>query len=231
MPICISRLGLAIYTSPKVLSTSLKYFAFELENGRPFEELRKAGHQNWVHRHYPARPFEPVDRNDFPHVVAFVRDPVRRFVSMYRNRVVKNHAHTAESWRRAEGLGLEGTPTFSDFMANFDQYDTLVPDVRHHALPQVEYLGTDSAYFDATFTETSVSQFESLVHGLSGATLRLPWVQRSDTDAPVPLDNDALSWIRDRYSEDYRVFGEWFPPASRWARGRSWWNRAKRPKL
>jgi len=231
VPILIPHLGLAIYTSPKVLSTSLKYFAFELENGRPFEELRKAGHPIWVHRHYPARPFEPVDRREFPHVVAFVRDPVKRFVSMFRNRVIKHHEQTAGKWSEAATKGLERTPSFSDFIAKFDHYDALIPDVRHHAAPQVEYVGADSGFYDEVFTAESVSEFESFVHDLSGIELHLPWVQRSGLEASVTLDNVNLTWISERYSEDYQVFGRWFPPASEWEQKSKEWRKQESPSI
>ena len=212
MPIRIPHLGLAIYTSPKVLSTSLKYLAFELENDRPFDDFVIAGRQVHVHSFYPAERFKPVNKSEYPHVVAFVRDPVKRFVSMFRHRVAIKHGQSAEAWRKAIQNGLPESPSFSDFLARFDDYSSQIEEIRHHAAPQVEYLGSDAEFYNRIFTEQSVSQFEQFIQGITGQSLRLPWEHKSANYVPVSLDNANLAWIRERYLEDYETFEDYFSP-------------------
>ena len=216
MPIRIPHLGLAIYTSPKVLSTSLKYLAFEVENGRPFDDFVIAGRQVHVHNFYPAERFKPVNKSEYPHVVAFVRDPVKRFVSMFRNRVARKHQQSAHLWRKAESLGLPEDPSFSEFIARFDDYSALMIEIRHHAAPQIEYLGLDEGFYDRIFTEKSIPEFEKLVKELGGKEIRLPRMQRSGAESPVLLNKANLGWIRDFYAQDYAAFGKHFPPAEKW---------------
>ena len=216
MPIRIPHLGLAIYTSPKVLSTSLKYLAFELENGRPFDDFVIAGRQVRVHQFYPAKPFEPVSKSEYPHTIAFVRDPVNRFVSMFRNRVARKHPQSADLWRKAVSQGLPEDPSFDEFVARFDDYESMINEVRHHAAPQVEYLGSDASIYNKVFTDKSVSEFEILIEELTGKSFRLPWKQRSGPNIPVSLSKGNLAWIDRHYREDYEAFGSYFSPAQKW---------------
>ena len=143
---------------------------------------------------------------------------------MFRNRVLLKHEQSVHGWDRATRKGLRRDPSFSEFIEKFDDYAALIREVRDHAAPQVEYLGEDIGFFDQIFTEESIPEFELLVQDLSGRELRLPWEQKSGSRASIALDSRNLTWINDQYSEDYRVFGDWFPPASHWENMRKWWS-------
>lgn len=211
MPICIPHLGLAIYTSPKVLSTSLKSLAFQLENGWDFRDFSIAGQWTHIHYFYKARVFEPVNPAEYPHTVAFVRDPVERFLSMFRHRVRTKRAKSRYHWEKAIEAGLPEKPTVRQFIKEFEAYSTLIPEIRHHAAPQTEFLGNQDGYYSQIFNDATVPEFECLIEALSGSRATVPRKQVSTPDPTVAVSKGELRWIRKRYAEDYQVFGSYLP--------------------
>jgi hypothetical protein len=212
MAICIPHLGVAIYTSPKVLSTSLKFLAFQLENGRPFESFTAQGVSIHIHRFYPARPFEPVDREKFPYVFAFVRDPVDRFLSLYRNRVLRKHVHSVHQWDRARSAGLSERPSLDGFIEEFEQYFQLVPEIQHHGACQTQYLGENASFFNRIFSDKTVPGFQKFLEDITGEPVEVPWEQRSSV-AGEECSAENRDWIRRHYASDYQTFSQYFAPS------------------
>ena len=115
MLISIPSKRVQIVTSPKVASTALKLLAYRLENGRRFDPENREG-RGGIHKVFPWRP------RDFPDpdflTIAIVRDPISRFVSGYRNRVVDQRELDPLA-QILEEEGLDSSPTFESFVKNF----------------------------------------------------------------------------------------------------------------
>ena len=210
MPICVPEFGLAIYTSPKVLSTSLKLWAFEIENGYAFRPFIVQGRKRYVHHLYPTNPYKALNLDRYPHVVCFVRDPYERFVSVYQDRVLRKHAAHEREWRRASNLGLPYTPTFEQFLKQLNRYRAVVPEVRHHSRLQSYFVGTHPRRFERVFTNRTVPAFEAYIAGISGQIIQLPWSKKTDSVRPHSVNNEHEPLIYRHYRRDYRLFGEYF---------------------
>jgi hypothetical protein len=214
MPVGLTHLGVLIYTSPKVLSTSIKYMAFELENGRPFEPFEAQGKIFQVHRFYPTKAFVLPDRNRYQHVLAFVRDPLERLVSVYRNRVLCRRLASEKDWERAVDAGLPPRPSFSQFVKYLEDYRSHIQEIDHHAAPQVDFLGRDPGLFDRFYSAESLGDFEEFMGNLAGRDVSLPHEQRSAKKKEIPISPLTRNRAYDLYGDDYHVFKDYLPATS-----------------
>lgn len=117
---------------PKNACTSFKYFLY----------LRKYKHhfplKNWnrhraisVHSFFPAHPVKRKLKTNKKYIV-LVRDPIERFVSIYKNRVTYH--------RDLEREGIYNqTISFDQFLCEFDEIRRVSRTIRHHAQSQVKY--------------------------------------------------------------------------------------------
>lgn len=200
--------GIYVVTSPKVLSTSLKMLAFELENEKPFEPYLVEGRKRQIHNLYPTRRFQKVSRKKYPIVVCFFRDPLERFVSMYKNRVLRKHPGTAHLWEDAQKNGLDPLPSLEDFATNLRKYRRLVREVEHHSEPQVFFTGRRPEYYDHIFLPETAANFERLLSDNIGREVSLPRAQASPSTQNIDISSSTERAIRYFYRKDYK-FAEW----------------------
>ena len=81
---------------------------------------------------------------------ALTRDPVKRFISMYTNRVVSrrklsSHAECSENLKENN---LEFSPQINYFISNFEKYVECSDDIKHHSTSMVDLLGPDLSVYD-----------------------------------------------------------------------------------
>lgn len=213
--IWLPQFGVEIRTSPKVLSTSLKSMAFRLENGKDFEPFKRRGRfmrrgrMVYIHSVYPTEPMGQEEALSARYRIAFVRDPVERFVSFYRNRILTRHRDEAPAWNRLDGTTLARQPSPAELISRLEEYRLLVGSVRHHTEGQVTFLGAQASYYDFIFNARQVSEFEELMSGWTGSVVRLPHQQRSGS-RPVELGVDDISRLKEMYHGDYQAYGSWF---------------------
>jgi len=205
--IFLPQYDLEIRTCPKVLSTSLKAMAYLLENGEEFKPFVVAGKERSVHWCYQTKPFDRQRSSRASIRVAFVRDPVRRFTSFYKNRVLHKRSSDVHQFERLANKQMIVTPTPDYLIRNLDEYRKLVPTIDHHAARQVEFLGRDLSYYDYVFAANSVPAFEAFMSELAGHQVRLPHQQVSGPK------QGSMSWLTRRtvrryYGEDFEVYGE-----------------------
>jgi len=208
--IWLPQFGVEIRDCPKVLSTSLKSMAFRLENGRDFEPLTRRGQTLGIHQMYPTKAKRQEDAPPpARYRIAFVRDPVERFASFYRNRIIERKAKEAHQWDRLEGTTLTRQPSPAKLIDRLEEYRRIVPTIRHHTEKQATFLGAHAGYYDYIFNSRQVSDFEELMSELTGSIVRLPHEQRGPS-CSVEIGEDEVLRLREWYRVDYEVYGPWF---------------------
>ena len=216
MTVSLDRYRLLYVSAPKVACTSVKTAMFELENGVPFREFHANGVQRHIHDPaiYPALPFEQVRQLARPGMLklALVRDPVRRLLSCYANRVV----HFRELSVKVLGSGafsaeLPPDPDLATFLARLDGYRAISRSIWLHSQPLVYFLGQDQSFYDHLFDITRISEFDETIRAHTGRPFRSPHLQ---TGGPAlgreDLSRAQVQAIRSRYDEDWRAFGSLF---------------------
>jgi hypothetical protein len=217
MPLINDEFRLAYFSIPKVASTSLKQVFYELDTGQKFS--RGGKDQPHIHTLYPARV---LARNDFKRTrnhwkFTVFRDPVKRIISAYSNRVV--HQNVLENQRfakpRAAALGLNMRPDLEEFCLKLDRYRLLSRTMRHHTRPYEKFVGPDLSRLDAVY---AIENLDGLAAELSERTAKTITFPRRQTGGPKFSINDltpaALTALNEFTAPDYRLMGGLYQPAT-----------------
>lgn len=210
MPIILPQYGICYTSVPKNACTSIKRMFYEIEHGRPFEPVVVDGKTMHIHRIYTGSAFKPLPPAQAAGLwkIAVLRDPVKRLVSTWRNRVM--HHCELDAHRLAEtplGRDLPPRPALDDFVLRLEAYRAASPSIRRHTASHVEVLGPDPAYYDRLY---QMSELGLLTRDLServGRPLVLPHEQTGGpkVDAAM-LSEKARDFARAFYAKDYQTF-------------------------
>lgn len=213
MTVILDDHKLSYVAVPKVACTSVKSMFFEIENGFAFRMFRASGRHWHIHDFYPSVPFgELPHRGMSGHLrVALVRDPIRRLLSCYGNRVVHHgelsQARTGAALRQA---GLPVDPDLRSFVHHLDGYRRAVPSIEHHARPMVDYLGRNPAFYAHLFPMEAIGAFAELVRHVTGTRAGLERLQTGGPKIPPDTLGPAERRVLETYyAEDYALYGPW----------------------
>lgn len=213
MTVILDAFNLSYFAVPKVACTSIKVMMFQIENGFAFEPFEANGRKFWIHSFYPTRPFAEIDTTRVANHrrLCVVRDPVRRFLSCYGNRVVSQRELSRPfAGRSLAKAGLPYNPDLSTFITHLRGYMAAVPSIHHHAQPMVDFLGREPAYFARVYRMSELDDFVADVHAASGRSAALDRLQTGGPKiAPEVLTEAQLAFLRDFYAEDYATYGDW----------------------
>lgn len=203
MTVYLKRRKLLFVTAPKVACSSIKAALFEMDNGFSFQKFRANG--KFIHIHhpaiYPAIPFSAIRQDEVANYTRYtmVRDPVKRLLSAYSNRV----GHYRElSERHIGDSDLTRDPDLHEFIANFDAYRAASASIRLHTDPLVRFLGEDSGYYHRIF---SIHKMNELTEALGH---EIPRVQTGGEKIDASeLTAAELDFIKSFYAKDYEIYG------------------------
>lgn len=127
---------------------------------------------------------------DNPIRLVIKRDPVKRFVSGYRNRVL-HHKRTKTQ------------PSFDKFVEDFDYYYNSEPDIQTHFRPQVYFFGLSKENYTHVFDTSEMSLVKELfedTYSRSFPNLRL---QQGGNHVSINVSTEQEKKIRRLYEQDY----------------------------
>jgi len=222
MVVVLEKQGIAYFIVPKTAGTSICHALHRAITGAPFD-----GPVQDIHTHYPTYP---VGEKDFERCrplwkFAVVRDPVKRLLSAYQNRVI-DHGDLDEAfgqtlrarigaWRR----GLSLRPKASAFFERHDCYSRYSRLVRQHTLPVGSYIGGDLSYFDAIYTMADLPRLAADLSARLGAEMTFErFNEGSKPPALHELSAAAQAKVRDLTEVDYALLERFFEPPA-WADG------------
>ncbi len=162
MPYIIPDKRLAVFFSPKSAGTTVRALLFELENGRAFEPYTLQSRTVDANALVANIRFERVDHAKIEgfHRIAIIRDPVRRFLSAYSNRVLHYRELSEEViGPRLEAFGLPSDPDLETFVERIGRYSRASKSIRRHTRTQQGFLGNDTKYYDAVFRVEDLTAF------------------------------------------------------------------------
>lgn len=123
--------------------------------------------------------------------ICVVRDPVKRLVSAYSNRVL---------FHRDIDVSLE------DLVSDLPRYW----EIDDHFRPQSYFLGTDPSYYTHIFKMDQIGEIAELLGSLSGREIMPVRRQSGGADMKPELTEEQTAQVKMAYREDYDVFREWF---------------------
>lgn len=219
MPQILPKSRIAYLPVPKVACTSIKQMLFEAENGTRYTPRQRAnGRMIYIHEVYPAVPYAELDLAELAdlHRIAVVRDPVKRVLSAYGNRVVSHRElSAAKAGPRLAAANLPTDPDLATFLEHFEAYCAAIPTIYHHTRPQVDFLGQDPAWLSQLYRFSELGVLADDVRRMTGTQVALPWLQTGGPKiSPADLTPQQDRKLRDLYAADYTVFGPWFDDAA-----------------
>ncbi|MXU66134.1 sulfotransferase family 2 domain-containing protein [Oceanomicrobium pacificus] len=217
MPVPIKETPYLYFPVPKVASTSIKTAILDHYGGAPSVPFRnrKRGSHVSVHKIYRSPRFRLWrTKLIWPQRewICVVRDPISRFPSGYRNRILHYAELEVTAKRAVEARNLTTMPSVNAFAINIETYARASKAVRHHFAPQCTYLGVRPERFSHVFDLSELDRLQQLLRD-TGADFHIPHEQTGGSDLVIEeLSAEALASLKQFYAEDYRVWGRYFSP-------------------
>lgn len=210
MAIIVDKIKVAYIPSPKVACTSLKAMFYRIENEHDFVPTIRNSVKFHIHGYYPTVPFRKniQERIRDHHVICVVRDPVRRFVSCYSNRVCF-HKELSEKRLSSEAIiaGAMPNPSLEDFVERLEIYRHYSPSIAHHTDPQATFLGENSKIYSRIYQMDELDNLRQDLSERANMPLDLPHAQNGGPKIPVEaLSANASEKIKAFYQKDYQCY-------------------------
>lgn len=125
-----------------------------------------------------------------------VRDPVERFVSAYKDRVLRYRGDELKRFPTIQNL-LKDLSAAQEFRSLF-----------HHLKPMTCFYGEDTSLFDRVFSFSRLDELRVFLE--QEYDVRLPHLHlQSSSRIVVPqLSLKEVDFLREVYREDYRIYGQ-----------------------
>lgn len=225
---------------PKVACTSIKNALIKAEgmvSSNRLGVVKKIKKKPWGISNIRVRRLKPNahkvvnrsflnDLDDYQQRFLVVRDPVKRFISAYRNRVGEHRALSEENikWKNPELYTNFPSfrPSLSEFIQNFDTYEK-VHQIKHHTKPFAEFLdGMDLSYFTDVYPLEDLGSFEERLSNIYGTQVSFPKMQTKGFNVGLKdLSRSELDKVINLYDKDYELLKDYYKPEdiiSEWER-------------
>lgn len=180
---------LALVKNPDLFDTNPEYF--HPTEDEVYEELRNRSQRLGKHDYPPKQV--PLVSNPFRVVVK--RDPVKRFVSGYTNRVLHHNK-------------IKEKPSFNYFVEHFDKYNDTYSDIQTHFKPQVRFFGLDKSIFTHVFDTSEMHLVKEFFEDTYRRKFPELHLQQGGTTQKPTVTKEQERWIQTRYEQDYNA--GWF---------------------
>jgi hypothetical protein len=223
----IEKLKLGYQNSPKIATTSLFEWLYHSMYGYLYKDLVRTNRSKiYIHDYFLRSgkcPDVRLVKNDKESVeeyqtffrFAITRDPIKRFISMYSNRVLHYRELSANS-NYADQLkrdGLKFDPDINTLVTALEDYMIVQKNIFHHTRPQLDFLGNDLSIYNriADISEVNKVIDEIKAHwmryGLQELSESAPTLGRAQTGGPKlgleVLNDESFDKLLDYYREDY----------------------------
>jgi hypothetical protein len=200
---------------PKVACTSIKELLFRATAGRPFTPELGEG-ANHIHRYFDLRERD-VSAAQFRFLV--VRDPIKRFLSAFSNRVLHHKELSrayVEQLKLVPPLELEDFPFDPDLAGFVDRFESYrrVPTIDHHFRPISEF-SAPLAAFDKVYPFEALDELVSDLQARTGVPMSLPHSQRGGPKLQVKdLSPRLFDKLVQLFAADYAMLDGLYSPAN-----------------
>ena len=134
-------------------------------------------------------PFEKIDVDE---KCCIVRDPINRFISAYKNRILFHKDFGFQNLSIDEIIEKMENKSFDN----------------KHFLPQSYWLGSDLRYFTIV---SNISNMETFINGVNNFfqnKVEFPRIQTGGADENITLTDSQIIKLKKIYSSDYDLIGD-----------------------
>ncbi len=215
MAIKIKAHRIAYMALPKAACSTVKQALAQIDPAyaRKFE---KAGAPalNPEHIIYPTSRFKPnrweaLEKDWWRFCV--VRDPAKRLISCYTNRVVqlKDLHNSRKLLRGIVDLPMDPDPDF--FFQNLAEYRRAASVIKHHALPADMFIGYDLEAYDRVYPIEDLSRLMTDLGARSGTPLVLRRKNKSGGGLAIAdLKSETRDSLRTYLAREYALLGKYY---------------------
>ena len=198
---------------PKVACTTIKYALYELEEGEEFS-VQKAGVT--VHNYIENKKNSIIDQCERRLVV--IRDPIKRFLSAYGNRVTFHHELSKKKVpEKIHHLIPFFDPTLDQFIEHLDSYLNQ-KSIFHHIKPISEFMeGEGLGYFSDIYKIEDLPAFEKGLSDIFGKDISF---KRRETGGKKltlkDLSKEQIVKLLRYYEQDYELLQDYYSKKAIW---------------
>jgi hypothetical protein len=222
--IIIEKFKLGYQDSPKIASTSLFQWLHHLMYGYSYSD-RENKPNMYIHAYFGLGkcPDVRIVKNDRKSVeeyqtffrFAITRDPIKRFISMYSNRILHHRELSADSSIaiQLKRENLEFDPDINALVTALEEYMAVQKSIFHHARPQLDFLGEELSIYNriADISEVNKVIDEIKAHwtrnGLQELAESAPALGRAQTGGAKlgleVLNDESFDKLLEYYRGDY----------------------------
>ena len=212
MVIAVHAHKIAYMALPKAGCSTVKAALAQVDPKAKLPPADKIDVHTW-HALYPPRRFRPHRWAQYPDYWRFavVRDPVRRLMSVYTNRVVEmQDLHNCRSILRGQ-VDLPKDPDPDFFFSHLKAYMKASSIIRHHVLGAELFLGPKPMKFDRVYKTEELGTFAEDLSRITGQPVDLPHENRSDQRLRLDdLKYGTVRAIRDLLETEYRYLSGFY---------------------
>jgi len=209
--------------APKCASTSLKRWIYKIEFGQVFERYKQDN--RWIHIHNCDRfgrasfPQVPEDKQDYK-IVTIIRDPIKRFLSAYSNRIVnfKELGEQTVYSDRIKAENLKFNPNINYFIRNLKAYQNCTNKaiILHHTRPIIDFIGEDLSLYTNIYPIENIKQTKpDLLFSSNYANPdQIPEIPKTQTGGPKlklkRLKQQNFNKLIEYYAQDYELLKDYY---------------------
>ena len=138
--------------------------------------------------------YSPFAKVDADYKCCIIRDPIKRFISTYKNRILFH-----------KDIGFQNL-NINEIIEKLEKklFDN------KHFLPQSYWLGNDLKYFTIVANISNLENFINGVNNFFQNKVEFPRIQTGGAEANIDLKNNQIIKLKKIYSEDYDLIGDLF---------------------
>ena len=196
----------------------MKFALYQMETGKAADRdfLRREYKTKKIHSLYlsPKPPERWIRYYDKYFTFVIVRDPIKRVLSTYTNRVMQHGVlDRVRAQRRLKNMGLSDQPSLSEFIDHFEKYRKASDVIFSHTIPQSEYVGR---FFEKIEHKVPIEEMADLTRKLSALTgmdVVVPREQKSVNQVSLQdMTDDNLKKLAAFYKDDYAMLSAYYSP-------------------
>lgn len=215
MPQVLSDHGIAYFAVPKVASSSIKLALYNLQEGRNARQFADPDREiHYVMRTHALRRRDLEECGEYWKFTV-VRDPVKRLLSAFGNRIVHHQDNTRGKLNgvRRRLLSLPRTPAPDDFFPRLWRYMAASGALRHHFQPVASYTGTDLSKYDAVYPIERLADLERDLSERTGQSVKFPRLQAFGPKLRFSdLSEAAAKAVLYHARRDYELLSDFYLP-------------------